>query len=87
MFSSIRHPVVLPRRPRGAYQSRVPKRLSVQSAKGSRSQKAARISVCLTQDFAAELVSAARAQGASVSWFAQRLILRGWREYKRDGRL
>jgi len=43
--------------------------------------------VCLTQEFAAELIAAARAQGASVSWFAQRLILRGWGAYKRDGRL
>jgi len=89
MFSSIRHPAALPRRLRSAYHSRVPKRpISPQPSKHSaRSQKAARISVCLTREFAGELIAAARAQGASVSWFAQRLILRGWREYKRDGRL
>jgi hypothetical protein len=72
-------------------ESPVPKHPSPHPPKGSSrprtSAKAPRISVCLTPDFASEITTAARHQGASVSWFAQRLMLRGWQEYKRDGRL
>ena len=68
-------------------ESAVSERRRVHHAKKRKTAKAPRISVSLTPEFDAELRAAARKQGASVSWFAHRLLLRGWEQYKRDGRL